>query len=107
MPDRVNLTFVGAKHATRIGNRGSKLQERCLYLFEASFIPMGDFERAGLSLAELDRILQGVDSPDILLVREIDKETDYGNGIARANHLPGQSMSARAVIGCRGVIDPH
>ena len=35
---------------------------------------------------------------------EIDKETDYGNGIARANHLPGQSMSARAVIGCQCVL---
>src|SRR5882724_10744750 len=64
----------------------------------------GDFERAGAFLAEPDRILQGVDLPDILLVREIDQETDDGNSIARANHLPGKSVSARAVIGGRGVL---
>ena len=102
--DRVDLIFVGAKHATRIGNRGSKLQERCLHLFEACLIPIGGFERAGAFLAELDRILQGVDLPDILLAREIDQETDDGNSIARANHLPGKSVSARAVIGGWGVL---
>ena len=60
--------LVGAEHAPRIGDRGSKLQERCIYLFEASLIPMRNFECAGSFLAELDRILQGVDLPDIFLV---------------------------------------
>src|SRR6516225_5622442 len=55
-------------------------------------------------LAELDCILQGVDLPDILLIREIDKETNDGNGIACADHCPRQSVNARAVIGGRSVL---
>src|SRR5882757_3931134 len=104
MLDRVDLIFAGAKHATRIGNRRSKLQERCLYLLEACLIPVGDFERAWALLTELNRILQGVDLLDIFLVRVIDKETDDGNGITGANHLPGQSVAARTVIGGPGVL---
>src|ERR1700739_3120537 len=65
---------------------------------------MRNFEGAWVFLVELDRILQGVDLPDILLVREVDKETDHGNGVACANHLPGQGVSARPVIGGRGVL---
>src|SRR6267154_3952675 len=99
MLDRVDLSFAGAKHATRIGNRRSKLQERCLYRLEAGLVPMGDFERAWALLTELNRILQGVDLLDIFLVRIIDEETDDGYGVAGANHLPGQSVAARTVIG--------
>src|SRR6185437_14489473 len=55
-------------------------------------------------LAKLDRILQGMDLLDILLVREIDKETDHSNGIARADHRSGQGMSSRAVIASPGVL---
>src|SRR6266481_9684194 len=65
---------------------------------------MRNFKRAGLFLAEPDLILQSIDLPDVFLVRKIDKETDYDNGIARANHLSSQSVSARAVIGSRGVL---
>ena len=61
-------------------------------------------EVAGAFLVERDRILQGVDLPDIVLVGEIDKETDHGNGVACANRLPGQGVSARPVIGDRGVL---
>src|SRR5258708_34180197 len=104
MLDRLDLIFAGAKHATRIGNRRSKLQERCLYLLEACLVPMGHFERAWALLTELNRILQGVDLLDIFLVRVIDKETDDGNGIAGANHLPRQSMAARTVIGRPGIL---
>src|SRR6266403_5996706 len=104
MLDRVDLIFAGAKHATRIGNRRSKLQERCLYPLEACLVPMGNFERAWALLTELNRILQGVDLLDIFLVRVIDKETDDGNGIAGANHLPGQSVAARTVISGSGVL---
>src|SRR5882724_8099554 len=104
MLDRVDLNFAGAKHATRIGNRRSKLQERCLYLLEACLVPRGDFERAWALLTELNRILQGVDLLDIFLVRVIDKETDDGNGIAGTNHLSGQSVAARTVIGGPGVL---
>src|SRR5260370_26976648 len=45
-----------------------------------------------------------MDLPDVFLVRKIDKETEYDNGIARANHLSSQGVSARAVIGSRGVL---
>ena len=45
-----------------------------------------------------------MDLPDIFLVRKIDKETDYDNGIARTNHVSSQGASARAVIGSRGVL---
>jgi hypothetical protein len=75
-----------------------------LYLFEACLIPVGDFERAGALLAELDRILQGVDMLDFFLVLKIEKETDNGNGITRANHLPGQRVRARPVIDRRAAL---
>ena len=57
----------------------------------------------GLSREAHARIV-GMDLSDVFLVRGIDKEADYGNGIARANHLPGQGVSAHAVIGGRGVL---
>jgi hypothetical protein len=100
----VDLFFVGAEHLPRIGERSSQLLERRLHLFEACLIPMSDFKRAGPFLAESDLILQSVDLPDVFLVRKINKETDYDNGIARANHLSRQGVSARAVIGSRGVL---
>src|SRR5260370_4559598 len=65
---------------------------------------MRDFKRAAPFLAESDLILQSIDLPDVFLVRKIDKETDYDNGIARANHLSSQGVSTRAVIGSRGVL---
>jgi len=40
-----------------------------------------------LFVAEPDLILQSMDLPDVFLVRKIDKEADYDNGIAGANHL--------------------
>src|SRR5882762_2553737 len=104
MLDRIDLSFAGAKHATRIGDRRSKLQERCLYRLEVCLVPMGDSERAWALLTELNRILQGVDLLDIFLVRVIDKETDDDNGIAGANHLPRQGVPARSVIGGPGVL---
>ena len=70
--------LAGAEHSPRIGDCGSKLQERCLDLFEACLIPMRIFEVAGAFLVERDRILQGADLPDIVRVGEIDKETDHG-----------------------------
>src|SRR5258705_10552172 len=57
-----------------------------------------------LFVAEPDLILQSMDLPDVFLIRKIDKETDYDKGIARANHLSSQGVSARAVIGSRGVL---
>ena len=57
-----------------------------------------------LFVAEPDLILQSMDLPDVFLVRKIDKETGYDNGIARADHLSSQGVSARAVIGSRGVL---
>src|SRR6266404_1535378 len=104
MLHRVDLFFVGAEHAPSIGERSSQLLERRLHLLEACFIPMRNFKRAGPFLAEPDLILQSIDLPDVFLVRKIDKETDYDNGIARANHLSSQGVSARAVIGSRGVL---
>src|SRR5882757_9743682 len=104
MLHRVDLFFVGAEHAPRIGERSSQLLERRLHLLEACLIPMRDFKRAGPFLAESDLILQSIDLPDVSLVRKIDKETDYDNGIARANHLSSQGVSARVVIGGRGVL---
>src|SRR5260370_32529263 len=65
---------------------------------------MRNFKRAGAFLAEPDLILQSMDLSDIFLARKIDKETDYDNGIARANHLSSQGVSARAVIGSWGVL---
>src|SRR5260370_7008165 len=65
---------------------------------------MRNFKRAGPFLAEPDLILQSIDLPDVFLVRKIDKETDYDNGIARANHLSSQGVSACAVIGSRVVL---
>src|SRR5258708_23386599 len=65
---------------------------------------MRNFKHPGPFLAELDLILQSMDLPDVFLLRKIDKETDYDNGIARANHLSSQGVSARAVIGSRGVL---
>jgi hypothetical protein len=64
---RIDLVLVRAEHAPGIGDRRAKLQERCLYLFEACLIPMRNFECAVSFLAELDRILQSVDLPDIFL----------------------------------------
>src|SRR6267378_7662788 len=104
MLHRVDLFFTGAEHAPCIGERSSQLLERRLHLPEAYLIPMRDIKRAGPFLAEPDLILQSIDLPDVFLVRKIDKETDYGNGIARANHLSSQGVSARAVIGSRGVL---
>src|SRR6266436_10291009 len=104
MLHRVDLFFVGAEHAPRIGERSSQLLERRLHLLEACFIPMRNFKRAEPFLAEPDLILQSTDLPDVFLVRKIDKETDYDNGIARANHLSSQGVSTRAVIGSRGVL---
>src|SRR5256886_5561027 len=65
---------------------------------------MRNFKRDGPLLAEPDLILQSIDLPDVFLVRKIDKETDYDNGIARANHLSSQGVSARAVIGSWGAL---
>jgi len=104
MLHRVDLFFAGAEHAPRTGERSSQLLERRLHLLEACVIPMRNFKRAGLCLAELDLILQRMDLPDVFLIRKIHKEADYDNGIARANHLSSQGVSARAVIGCRGVL---
>src|SRR5882724_8823631 len=104
MLHRVDLFFVGAEHAPRIGERGSQLLERRLHLLQACLIPMRDFKRAGPFLAKPDRILQSIDLPYVFLIRKIDKETDYDNGIARANHVSSQDVSARAVIGSRGVL---
>src|SRR5258706_15431088 len=100
----VNLFFVGAEHAPSIGERSSQLLERRLYLLEACLIPMRNFKRARSFLAEPDLILQSIDLPDVFLVRKIDKETDYDNGKARANHLSSQGVSARAGIRNRGVL---
>jgi hypothetical protein len=47
MLHRVDLFFVGAEHAPRIGERSSQLLERRLHLPEACLIPMRDFKRAG------------------------------------------------------------
>src|SRR5438132_4927155 len=104
MLHQVDLFFVGAEHAPSIGERSSQLLERRLHLLEAWLIPMRNFKRARPFLAEPDLILQSIDLPDVFLVRKIDKETDYDNGIARANHLSSQGVSARAVIGSRGVL---
>src|SRR5712675_296883 len=104
MLHRVDLFFVGAEHAPSIGERSSQLLKRRLHLLEAWLIPMRNFKRAGPFLAEPDLILQSIDLPDVFLVRKIDKETDYDNGIARANHVSSQGVSARAVIGSRGVL---
>src|SRR5258708_23880426 len=104
MLHRVDMFFLGDEHAPRIGERSSQLLERRLHLLEAYLIPMRNFKRAGLFLAEPDLILQSIDLPDVFLVRKIDKETDYDNGIARTNHVLSQSVSARAVIGSRGVL---
>lgn len=65
---------------------------------------MRGFEPAGALLAKADRILQSMDLPDVFRVRKIDKVTDHGNGIARADHFPSQSVSAGAVIGNAGVL---
>src|SRR5258705_5593198 len=65
---------------------------------------MRNFKRAGSFLVEPDLILQSMDLPDVFFIRKIDKETDYDNGIARANHLSSQGVSAHAVIGSRGVL---
>src|SRR5260221_10597849 len=104
MLHRVDLFFVGAEHAPRIGERSSQLLERRLHLLEAWLIPMRNFKRARPFLAEPDLILKSIDLPDVFLVRKIDKETDYDNAIARANHLSSQGVSARAVIGSPGVL---
>src|SRR6267143_943682 len=104
MLHQVDFFFVATEHVPRIGERSSQLLERRLNLLETCLIPMRDFKRAGPFLAEPDLILQSVDLPDVFLVREIDKETDYDNGIARANHLSCQGVSARAVKGSRGVL---
>src|SRR5258708_26373079 len=98
MLHRVDLFFVGAEHASRIGERSSQLLERRLHLLEACLIPMRDFKCAGPCLAEPDLILQSMDLPDVFLVRKIDKETYYDN------HLSSQRVSARAVTGSRGVL---
>src|ERR1700747_821266 len=104
MLHRVDLFFVGAEHAPRIGERSSQLLERRLHLLQASLIPTRDFKRARPFLAKPDRILQSIDLPDVFLVRKIDKETDYDDGTARAHHVSSQGVSARAVIGSRGVL---
>src|SRR5260370_25900269 len=104
MLHRVDLFFVGAEHAPGIGERSSQLLARRLHLLEACLIPMRDFECAGPFLAESDLILQSMDLPDVFLVRKINKETDYDNGIARANHLSSQGVSAGAVIGSGAVL---
>src|SRR5258706_11219668 len=104
MLHQVDFFFVATEHVPRIGERSSQLLERRLNLLETCLIPMRDFKRAGPFLAEPDLILQSVDLPDVFLVRKIDKETDYDNGIARANHVSSQGVSARAVIGSRGVL---
>src|SRR5260370_5741282 len=104
MLHRVDLFFVGAEHAPRIGERSSQLLERRLHLLQACLIPMRDFKRAGPFLAKPDRILQNIDLPHVFLVRKIDKETDYDNGIARANYLSSQGVSARAIVGSRRVL---
>src|SRR6267154_1043315 len=65
---------------------------------------MRDVKRGWGVLAQPDRFLQSIDLPDVFLVRKINKETDYDNGIARTNHLSRQGVSARAVIGSRGVL---
>src|SRR5260370_25919659 len=101
---RVDLPFVGAEHAPRIGERSSQLLKRRLHLLKACLIPMRDFKRAAPFLAESDLILQSIDLPDVFLVRKIDKETDYDNGIARANHLSSQGVRARPVLGSRVVL---
>src|SRR5258706_9681536 len=98
MLHRVDLFFVGAEHAPRIGERSSQLLERRLHLLEGCLIPMRNLKSTGPCLAEPDLILQSIDLPDVFLVRKIDKETNDDNGIARANHLSSQSVGARAVI---------
>src|SRR4029077_127205 len=45
-----------------------------------------------------------MNSLDLLLVRKVDDKADNGDGVARANHLPGQSVATRAVIDARGVL---
>ncbi len=104
MLHRVDLFFVGAEHAPGIGERRSQLLECRLHFLEACLIPMRNFKRAGAFLAEPDLILQIMDLGDVFLVRKIDKETDDDNGIAGANHLPSQGVSARAVVGSRSVL---
>ena len=51
------------------------------------------------AIVDLDAGPVTITLPDVFLVRKIDKETDDDNGIARADHLSSQGMSARAVIG--------
>src|SRR5260370_7127 len=65
---------------------------------------MRDFQCADALLSESHLILQSMDLPDVFLVRKIDKETDYDNGISRANYLSSQGVSAGAVIGSGGVL---
>src|SRR5260370_15635683 len=65
---------------------------------------MSNFKRAGSFLVEPDLILQSMDLPDVFFIRKIDKETDYDNGIARANHRSSERVSTHAVIGSRGVL---
>src|SRR4029077_17472744 len=43
-----------------------------------------------------------MNSLDLLLVRKVDDKADNGDGVARANHLPGQSVATRAVKDARG-----
>jgi hypothetical protein len=70
---------VGAKHAPRIRDRGSKQQERCFHLLETCLIPIRDLERAWAVLGGLDRVLQRVDLLEFFLVRKINKEADNRN----------------------------
>src|SRR5437660_9152877 len=98
MLHRVDLFFVGAEHAPRIREGGSQLLERRLHLLEACLIPVRNFKRAGPFLDEPDLILQSIDLPDVFLVRKIDKETDYDNGIARGNQLSSQDVGARPAL---------
>src|SRR5580704_9906047 len=72
MTDRIDLVL-GAERVLEVGHCRAKDEKRVAYLLLADRIPVRDFELAGALLADLDRILQGVDLNDILRVNRVDK----------------------------------
>src|SRR6266513_5903119 len=104
MSHRINLSLLIAEHASCIGNRLTKLQKRSVYLPEACFIPVGDFECARTLLAHRERILQGADLLNILRVRWIDQHAHRDNAISRTDPLLCQRVPACTIKDRRGIL---
>src|SRR6478672_5152318 len=109
VPYRIHL-IPGAERLLEIRYRRAQHQQRIAHLLLAGRIPIGYFELAGAPLADLDRVLKGMDLLHVLWVRRIDQGAHGSRHVSRADLVLGECVRP-AIIGHRGyvvvLVDDH